>query len=254
MSQSIIYGNGSVILTPTLNGDGTAIAVPTPVRMRDIQNISGLDFKYDTKDAHGDGQFPLYGAKGKGSFGFSFETLSQTINQINVAHGQTVTTGREVLYEDTTGSAIPGTPYAITPTPPNSGVWVSDQGVYDALTGDPLVRVASAPITGQYSVSAGVYTFAAADTTKTVYIDYLYSISTGKKLTLNSQKMGFTPFYSALLTVKYQDDGLLFNFKRIMVKSMSTGTKKDDFEMIKYECAVYADPITKAVGSISLKV
>lgn len=254
MSQSVIYGNGSIILTPTLNGDGTAIAVPTPVRVRDIQNISGLDFKYDTKDAYGDGQFPLYGAKGKGSFGFSYEALSQTLKQINLAHGQTITTGREILYEDKTGSAIPTTPYQITPTIPGSGAWVSDQGVYDALTGDELVRVASAPATGQYSVTAGVYTFAATDTTKTVYIDYLYSISTGKKLTLQSQAMGFTPFYSALLSVKYQDDGLLFNFKRVMVESMSTGTKKDDFEMIKYSCKVYADPITKVVGSISLKV
>ena len=39
------------------------------------------------------------------------------------------------------------------------------------------MEVASGPTTGQYSVSAGVYTFAAADTLLGVLISYTYKIA-----------------------------------------------------------------------------
>src|SRR5581483_11374955 len=90
--------------------------------------------------------------------------------------GQTTSTGITALYDDATGAAIPATPYQITPTVPSSGTWLADLGVVD-INGNPYTRVASAPATGQYSVAAGVYTFAAADTGKTVYINFRYTVS-----------------------------------------------------------------------------
>jgi len=53
------------------------------------------------------------------------------------------------------------------------GPWASDLGV--AYTpGGPLVAVASSPAVGQYSVAAGVYTFAAGDYDASVAISYGY--------------------------------------------------------------------------------
>jgi hypothetical protein len=52
------------------------------------------------------------------------------------------------------------------------GAWASDQGVTYATTGAALTKVASAPAVGQYSVSAGAYTFNAADNGAAVTLSY----------------------------------------------------------------------------------
>lgn len=57
---------------------------------------------------------------------------------------------------------------------PLYGVWASDAGVTYVATGAALTAVASAPATGQYSVAAGVYTFAAGDAGKAVVVNYGY--------------------------------------------------------------------------------
>ena len=54
------------------------------------------------------------------------------------------------------------------------GPWGSDFGVTYASTGAPLTPVAASPSAGQYSVSAGVYTFSAADGGQSVSISYGY--------------------------------------------------------------------------------
>jgi len=80
---------------------------------------------------------------------------------------------------------IPATPYQVTTT--NSANWVTDLGVFFTATGVQLTRVASSPTTGQYSVAAGVYTFAAADTTLAVQINYTYTAASGaQKITLST--------------------------------------------------------------------
>jgi hypothetical protein len=78
------------------------------------------------------------------------------------------TTGYLVQGETVT---IPTTPYQITALQAN-GTWGQDDGL--TIAGVAGVPVASAPTTGQYSVSAGVYTFAAADTGKAVVLNYSY--------------------------------------------------------------------------------
>ncbi len=64
-------------------------------------------------------------------------------------------------------ATIPTSPYQITASQP-LGTWAQDDGV----TG--YTKVTGSPTTGQYSVNAGVYTFAAADTGNDVLINYSY--------------------------------------------------------------------------------
>lgn len=52
------------------------------------------------------------------------------------------------------------------------GAWATDQGVVYAATGAALTKVSGAPAAGQYSVSAGVYAFAAADAGNGVLVSY----------------------------------------------------------------------------------
>ena len=54
------------------------------------------------------------------------------------------------------------------------GPWGSDLGVTYAATGAPLTPVSTSPAAGQYLVSAGTYTFAAADAGQSVSISYGY--------------------------------------------------------------------------------
>jgi len=68
---------------------------------------------------------------------------------------------------------IPATPFIVTPTAiSTTSTFAIDQGVTFA-NGTPLTLVTASPITGQYTLGAtGAYTFAAADTGKTIALNY----------------------------------------------------------------------------------
>lgn len=70
-------------------------------------------------------------------------------------------------------AVVPATPYQVTALAP-FGAWASDRGVAYAASGSQLTVVASSPTVGQYSVSAGLYTFAAADVGASLLISYGY--------------------------------------------------------------------------------
>ncbi len=77
--------------------------------------------------------------------------------------------GYAVESESATVPVSPG-PYVVTAAVP-FGPWASDQGVtYNNDT--PLVAVTGTPGAGEYNVSGGVYTFAAADAGAGVLISY----------------------------------------------------------------------------------
>jgi hypothetical protein len=77
--------------------------------------------------------------------------------------------GYAVQSEAATVPAAPG-PYTVTAAAP-FGPWASDAGVAYA-DGTALGAVTGSPAAGQYNVSAGVYTFAAADAGAAVLISY----------------------------------------------------------------------------------
>jgi hypothetical protein len=79
------------------------------------------------------------------------------------------TAGYAVENEAAAVPAVPG-PYAVTAAAP-FGPWASDAGVTYA-DGAAVAAVAGAPSAGQYNVSGGVYTFAAADAGAGVLISY----------------------------------------------------------------------------------
>ena len=54
------------------------------------------------------------------------------------------------------------------------GSWSQDDGVTYAATGIKLIPVASSPMTGQYTVSNGVYTFSVGDNAASLLINYSF--------------------------------------------------------------------------------
>jgi hypothetical protein len=164
MSQ-YVFGTGQLFATPVGGG--------APLRFGALQDVS-VDFNGDLKMLHGQYQYALDVARGKSKIEWKASSGNIDVNGFNqIYFGNEVTTGNELIQVFGEAAAIPATPFEITVA--HASDFFMDLGVYDAVTGLPLLQVASSPATGQYSVSvAGVYTFAAADTLDNVLINYLY--------------------------------------------------------------------------------
>jgi hypothetical protein len=237
-----VFGSGVLIGTPLTDYTGAAIANPTPVQFGVAQEI-GLDVSFDTKMLYGQNQFPVAVGRGKGKITGKVKAAQVNGALFNsIMFGQGLTSGIIADVYDVVGAAIPGTPYQITPTVPSSGTWTFDLGVRDS-NGVPMTRVASGPTTGQYSVAAGVYTFAAADTTKVVFISFQYTATstTAKKSTLVNPLMGYAPSFRADLYLPYNGKTLIVTANNCVANKLSLATKLDDFVIPEYNFDAFAD-------------
>ena len=230
------FGSGSMYVTPLQDSTGAAISNPTPMKLMDLQE-GALDFGAESKKLYGQNSFAAAVGVAKRNIGVKIKqgrVLARAWNAL--FFGQTLQAGIIGVKTDTTGAAVPTTPFQITPTVPSSGTWAADLGVLDS-NGVPMTRVASAPATGQYSVAAGVYTFASADTGKTVYINFRYTASstTASKMAVANQPMGYAPTFSCDLSVVYQGKETYFGFPLCIASKMALTFKNDDFTIPEFE-------------------
>ncbi len=243
-----MFGSGLLWGTPQQDASGNAISNPTPVLFGTMQDVS-VDMSFDLKQLYGQSQFPVALGRGKGKIDCKAHIASINGAMLNtIFFGQTTSAAGLADYHDSTGTAIPSTPYQITPTPPSSGTWSADLGVRRG-DGTLLTRVASAPATGQYSVSAGVYTFAAADTGVTVFIDYQYTFTstTSQKSTVNNLLMGYAPSFRADLLMPYAGKNLVLTLYWCIGSKLSMATKLDDFTVPEFDFQAAANPSTGQV-------
>jgi hypothetical protein len=244
----ILFGAGKLIAVPTTDAAGNAIAVPTPVTIAVLQDVS-VDFDFETKTLHGANQFAVAVARGKAKIGWKAKTGDFDAAALgSLLLGSQPTTARKAAVIDFAAS-IPATPFAVTITPPDSGTFVADLGVTNALTGVALTRVASAPATGQYSLTNGVYTFAAADTLKPVLISYEYTKAndtTSKLFAISNNLMGYTPTFSALFYNEYMGKKLVMKLNANVMGKQGLPFKNDDFTMTDFDAEAFAD----ASGSV----
>ena len=123
---------------------------------------------------------------------------------------------------------------AAAPISSHSATWVSDLGVWDITAAKYLTRVASAPATGQYSVAAGVYTFAAADTTHQVQLFYDYtSAAVGTTIKTVNTQMGAINYFQLKLYNNFTDSSGVANsglyFPNVYFSDQSLAFKNTDF-------------------------
>lgn len=237
-SMQFVFGPGDLVVTPLTQADGTVITLPTPRRLGAFQEAS-FDSSADRKMLYGANSYPLAVGRGKAQVSLKVKAAQFSVDQWNavfVGQNSNVTTGVVSAVADTQGATIPGTPFTITPTVPSSGTWSRDLGVTDG-SGAALVRVASGPTAGQYSVTAGVYTFAAADTGKQVFISFAYTATstTAKSLIVNNVPMGQAPFVQLDLLCNYGGNKLLVTLFQAIAAKASFGTKLDDFANAEFE-------------------
>lgn len=238
--MQLAFGSGLIWGTPLTDANGNTIAVPTPIYLGVLQDCS-VNIDADTKQLYGQQQFAVDIARGKAKISVkakAAQILARAVNGLFL--GQTQTTGSTKVFNDLAGTVIPATPFTITPTPPAGGTYASDLGVRDQF-GVPYVRVATGPTAGQYSLSAGVYTFAAADTGKRVFISYRYTLTTGQTLTSNNLLMGAIPTFVCDLAIDYQGRQTYFNFPQAVCGKFMVGTKQDDYTIPEYEMECFAN-------------
>lgn len=219
-----VFGTGQLYALPT-GGNGA------PLRFGALQDV-GVDFSADTKQLFGQYQFPLDVARGKTKIEWQASSGQIDVESFNqVYFGQTVTAGqkRQVFNEAASVPADPG-PYTVTAA--NGAHYFMDLGVYNQTTGLPLKQVSSAPATGQYSVNpaTGVYTFAAADAGKPVFLNYLWTdAAQGQTLEISNILMGTTPKFQLVLSQVYNGKTITMVLYSCVAEKLGLPLKQDDY-------------------------
>ena len=233
------FGSGVMIGTPTSG------AVNTPVEFGILQEAS-VDFSFTSKPLVGQFQLPV--AMGRGVAKITGKAKFAELNGpvFNTLFFTSVTPVKgQDLWSYNEAGTIPTTPYQVTVV--NSSTWSVDLGVKYAATGNPLTRVASAPATGQYSVAAGVYTFAAADTTLAVLISYTYTQTTsgsGSRFAITNPILGLSPTFQIDF---YQQNpnvvGAVWSFRLYACIStkLSIGSKLEDWIMPEFDFEAFTN-------------
>lgn len=236
------FGSGSLY--------GLAGAVPVARKFGAMQDIS-VDFSFNLKELYGQSQFPLTIARGQGKVEGKAKFASLVGGLVNdLFFGGTNATGQTIPIFGETGT-IPATPFQITVV--NGATFKEDLGVTVVATGLAMLRVASAPATGQYSVSAaGVYTFAAADTGKAVAIDYSYTAAaSGNKTTISNLLSGTTPSFAIAFPIKYAGATMYLKLNSCISSKLTIATKIEDFIVPEFDFKAFAD-VSGVIGELSM--
>lgn len=220
-----LFGTGQLFASNVGGGD--------PIRIGALQDVS-VEFSGDIKQLHGQYSFALDVARGKVKIEGKFGSGNIDVKAFNrLFFNQTVATGQKVQAVNEAGT-IPATPFQVTVA--NGATFYRDLGVTDVLTGIPLKWVASAPTTGQYSVNSatGVYTFAAADTTKAVLINYLYTAAaTGGTVNIANDLMGSAPSFEMILSQTYKGNVFTLGLYSVVIDKLSMPLKQDDHLIVE---------------------
>src|SRR5216683_1168382 len=137
--------------------------------------------------------------------------------------------------------------------------------IFGAIYGD--LFFGQTPATGQLTVSENEAATVPATTPYTVtvanaanYVDdlgvfYATGASSGKKLVLTNQFMGYTPTFKATFyttkTTGGTPAGLALVLNACTAMKLSLPTKTDDYEIQEFDFSAFADP-TGAIGTLSV--
>jgi hypothetical protein len=233
------FGSGLLFATNTA-------ANSTPIQFGTLQDIS-LDISRTVKELYGQGQFAVAVGAAQQKI-----TGKAKIGQVNghlyndLFFGGTSAVGQTLLAYNEAASVPATTTYAITVT--NSATWVEDQGVLYAATGLPFKRVATGPTIGQYSVAAGIYTFAAADASAPVLISYTWtSASAGSTITTGNPLQGVQPTFSMIVSRQYNGQQEAFKLWSCIASKLSLPTKMADWGITELDFSAFADSAGRTI-------
>lgn len=234
-------------------GVQTGNANPTPNRFGAVQNVD-VSFDATVKELFGGYSLPL--AIGRGTMKIAGKAQAgQFQGRIlsDLFFGVSKTVGQTLVADNEAGTVpSPSGPYTVTVA--NSTGWVIDLGVKYAATGLPFTRVASGPTVGQYSVAAGVYTFAAADAGLGVAISYTYtptSNTVGETVSMTNQLIGTQPTFKSVTSQVFNGERLTLTLNQCVATKYTFSTKLEDFNIPEFDFSAFVDA-SNTLGTICL--
>jgi len=219
----------------------TDIPNSTPVNIGFAQEFSP-EFSGNIKELFGQNQFPIDAARGTVKVSGKIKTaVLSGLAWNTVFFGNTFTTGGIQWNLKEAGIVPASTPWQIMVN--NAATFDQDLGVVYAATNIPLIKVATSPTVGQYSVTnAGVYTFAAADTGAAVLISYSSTVTTGQTLTISNQLLGTSPTFQLDYYTIRSGKALIARYFQCQAAKISLPSKLEDFMMPEFEIHMFANP------------
>ncbi|HLY44485.1 MAG TPA: hypothetical protein VKQ73_02805 [Stellaceae bacterium] len=243
-----LWGNRSDVTGSGIGPDQFGI-------LQDVQ----IDWDWQTRELWGQFQFPLDIARGQGKITgkAKFARIFGAIYG-DLFFGQVPAAGQLTVAENEAASVPATGPYTVPVA--NAANYSDDLGVFYASgnnAGLRFTRVTTPSAAGQYSVNiaTGIYTFAAADAAASLLISYLYNSTSGKKLALTNQLMGYTPTFKATFYTTKTTGGMAAGLALVLnactATKLSLPTKIDDYEIQEFDFSAFADA-TGAIGTLSV--
>lgn len=220
----------------------TAVSGANPLKIAALQDVS-VDFSSDIKQLFGQNQFPLDVARGKTKIEGKAASGNVDVNSFNqFFFGLTPTTGQTLRAINEPGTVPAMSMYTVTVD--EAANFIQDLGVYDALTGLPLVQVSAMPAAGQYSVNqtTGVYTFNSAQASDDMLFNYLYEdAASGTTVVITNQLMGTTPKFRLVLSQIYDGKTFTLVLYSCVSEKLSLPLKQDDYLIVDFSFQAQAN-------------
>lgn len=226
------FGAGDLI------ANRTDVSAPTPSAFGIIQDIE-FDFDFTLKELYGQNQFAVDVARGAAKVTGKAKTARISGALYNdVYFGQVLTANAGNLFYKNEAHSVPGSStYTVTVTNVTNGI--SDEGVYYAVTGVQLQRVApSSEATGKYSVNlaTGVYTFAAGDAAAALLFNYYNGATTGtESIAITNELMGSGPLFQVNLATTFRNKIANIQLYRCTASKLSFPFKNQDYMINDFE-------------------
>lgn len=254
--MQLTFGSGEVFAEMITDAYGNRVQNATPVRIMGLQEMS-VDLLAELKEFYGQNRFALAVAQGKVKVSGKFKgALINGLTLNTLFFGAEFATGTmKALWANTDGKDIPAqAPYNVPLTGmAPGGTFVEDQGVMSS-DGTAMIKVASNPKAGQYSVSAnGVYSFNEADKGKTVYPSFTYTVSmpSAKKIELTNMAMGNTPTFKLKYLTQFKGKKALLELESVTSGKLGLfSTKNDDFSVPEIDFTASTDEAGFKVGTL----
>jgi hypothetical protein len=249
-TTSVAFGSGVLIATPSG-------ANATPVQFGALQDVS-LDFSFSSKQLFGQYQFPIAFARGEGKISGKAKFANIDGPLYNASFfGQTLSTGQKLWSYNEAGAVPASSPYTYSAA--NAATFDADLGVVYASSGLALTKVASAPAVGQYSVTAGVYTFNSGDAGRALLVSYSYTQSvsgSGSRAIIGNKLMGTAPtfqidFYQTNPNIAGAQWSLRL-YSCVSTK-LSVASKNQDFTIPELDFEAFANA-ANSIGEINTAV
>jgi hypothetical protein len=234
------FGSGVLWATPMQDALGAAYASPTPFQFGILQEVS-FDASFEQKLLYGSSAFAVDSGRGKGKIDVKAKFANINMLPFTAAFfGQSALTGLITTVKDDVGRAAATT---VTISPPAGTTYFANLGVRLDAVGTPMIRVPSAPTTGQYTTDGnGGYTFAAADVGKTIFIDYQHmQASAGQLLTVTNLPMGLNPTFSLTLAMARNGKVMTQTWPKVTSSKLGFSTKQEDFVIPELDMSALAD-------------